>query len=54
MKITINTDSKAFEDYGIDKQLEWIFRNIVRRVRNGETNFKIEDVYSNTCGEVMK
>ena len=50
MKIQFSTGNAAFDEYG-DHQLEVIFERIIRRVNNGETEGKIQDINGNNIGE---
>lgn len=54
LKIEIDTKTRAFRERGTAEQLEWIFRNVVRRVRDGEENFEIEDIHGEKCGCCIK
>ena len=43
MKIEFNTDNAAFQEYGAEYQIEAILNGIARRIKNGETEGKIQD-----------
>ena len=50
MKIQFSTDNAAFEEYGIEYQIEVIFERIIQRIKNGETEGKIQDINGNNIG----
>ena len=50
MKIQFNTSNAAFEEYGMEYQIELIFKRILHRIRNGETEGKIQDINGNNIG----
>lgn len=50
MKIQFSTSNAAFEEYGMEYQLEVIFEKIMKRIRNGETEGKIQDINGNNIG----
>jgi len=50
MTIKFNTDNAAFEEYGMDYQIECIFERILQRIKNGETEGKIQDINGNNIG----
>lgn len=50
MKIQFSTGNAAFEEYGFTNQLEAIFERIVQRIKNGETEGKIQDINGNNIG----
>ena len=50
MKIQFNTSNAAFEEYGMEYQIEVIFERIIQRIRNGETEGKIQDINGNNIG----
>ena len=51
MKIKFSTDNAAFEEYGLEYQTETIFERIMQRIKNGETEGKIQDINGNNIGE---
>lgn len=51
MKIEFNTDNAAFQEYGAEYQIEAILNGIARRIKNGETEGKIQDKNGNLIGE---
>ena len=51
MKIQFGTSNAAFEEYGFMNQLETIFERIMQRIKNGETEGKIQDINGNNIGE---
>ena len=50
MKIQFSTDNAAFEEYGIEYQIEVICERIIQRIKNGETEGKIQDINGNNIG----
>lgn len=50
MKIQFSTENAAFEEYGMDYQLECIFERILQRIKHGETEGKIQDINGNNIG----
>ena len=50
MKIQFGTDNAAFEEYGTEYQIEVIFERIIQRIKNGETEGKIQDINGNNIG----
>lgn len=50
MKIQFSTDNAAFEEYGTEYQIEYIFERIIQRIKNGETEGKIQDINGNNIG----
>jgi hypothetical protein len=50
MKIQFNTDNAAFEEYGTQYQVEVIFERIIQRIKNGDTEGKIQDINGNNIG----
>lgn len=50
MKIQFGTDNAAFDEYGVEYQIEVIFERIIQRIKNGETEGKIQDINGNNIG----
>lgn len=51
MKIQFSTSNAAFEEYGTEYQLECIFERILQRIKNGESEGKIQDINGNNIGQ---
>ena len=51
MKIHFSTDNAAFDECGMEYQIERIFSRILHRIEGGETYGKIQDINGNNIGE---
>lgn len=50
MKIQFSTSNAAFDEYGMEYQIETIFERIMQRIKNGETDGAIQDINGNNIG----
>ena len=50
MKIQFKTGNAAFEEYGMEHQIDVILTRIIQRIKNGETEGKIHDINGNEIG----
>ena len=50
MKIQFSTGYAAFEEYGMQYQLECIFERIIQCINQGETEGNILDINGNKIG----